>query len=56
MRGGPPMRDAMPDGRAGGPGLLHRDELPTKTVSANLGGRTASSELNFRYVFVGAEC
>lgn len=41
-------RDALPDGRAGGPGLLRRDELPTQTVSATLGGRTSSSELNFR--------
>jgi hypothetical protein len=42
------MRDSIPDGRASGPGLLRRDELPTQTVSATLGGRTASSELNFR--------
>jgi hypothetical protein len=43
MRGGD-----VPDGRAGGPGLLRREDLPGAPVSATLGGRTSSSELNFR--------
>jgi hypothetical protein len=47
MRGGD-----VPDGRAGGPGLLRREDLSGAPISATLGGRTSSNELNFRCVVV----